>query len=70
MSDWLYTQKRLKLRADCLSNLLHKYGWELDENKLPKYPMETMHNCAHDWVSQGNNTPIGIASYFLDNYTG
>jgi hypothetical protein len=70
MSDWLYTEERLQLRADCLSRLLHKFGWELDNNNLPKYPMEALHSCAHDWVSQGNDTPIGITSYFLDYYQG
>ena len=70
MSDWLYTEERLALRGECLSRLLHKFGWELNENNLPKYSMQSMHECAHDWVSQGNNTPIGITSHYLNYYQG
>jgi hypothetical protein len=70
MSDWLYSEERLNLRAKCLGRLLHKYGWELDELGLPKYPMEQIHSCAHDWVSQGNETDAGILNYFENYYRG
>ena len=69
MSDWLYTEERLELRATCLSTLLHLFGWKLNDNGLPLHSMESLHNCAHDWVSQGNSTHHGIGNYFLKNYT-
>ena len=67
--DWLYNEERLKLRAVCLSTLMKTFGWELNSAGLPKYNMEKIHNCAHDWVSQGHPTAIGINKYFLKNYT-
>jgi len=69
MSDWLYTDDRLKLRSDCLGFLLRKFGWELGANKLPRYSMEHLHNCAHDWVSQGNPSTAGLSDFFLNNYS-
>ena len=70
MSDWLYTEERLRLRSDCLGMLLHNFGWELTEDNLPKHSMETLQGCAHDWVSQGNPSVDGLKEYFLQNYTG
>ena len=68
MSNWLYTEERLKLRADCLGFLLHAYGWKLADSGVPKYSMESLHNCAQDWVSQGNPTTDGLLNYFLQHY--
>jgi len=67
--DWLYTDERLNLRAESLGYLLHWFGWELQPNGLPVHSMESIQNCAHDWVSQGNGTVLGIGDYFLKNYT-
>ena len=68
--DWLYSDERLKLRSNCLNTLLLTFGWELNAAGLPKYNMESLHNCVHDWVSQGNPSSIGINDYFIKNYTG
>ena len=68
MSDWLYTKERLALRAQCLSILLHTFGWDLDKDGLPLHSMKDLHNCAHDWVSQGHPTSRGIDQYFISNY--
>ena len=68
--DWLYSEERLALRAKCLGKLLHKFGWELSESGLPKYSMKTIHSCAHDWVSQGNESENGVLSYFENYYRG
>lgn len=70
MSDWLYSEPRLELRQKCLTRLLTEYGWELNELGLPKYPMEAIHNCAHDWISQGNSTDVGIIVFFQNYYRG
>ena len=70
MSDWLYTEKRLNLRAVCLGSLFRKYGWELNTVGLPRYSMESIYNCAHDWISQGNESEDGILNYYLNHYTG
>jgi hypothetical protein len=70
MSDWLYTEERLNLRAKCLNHLFHKYGWELNSVGLPMHSMEEIYNCAHDWISQGNDSEIGILNYFENYYRG
>ena len=70
MSDWLYSEERLALRAECLGRLFHKYGWEITPSGLPKYSMESLHNCAHDWVSQGHGTSVGILNYYENYYQG
>lgn len=69
-NDWIYSEKRLNFRAECLSTLLSTYGWKLTEDGLPKHSSEKIYNCAHDWVSQGNAESEGINEYFIKNYTG
>ena len=68
--DWLYSDERLTLRANCLNTLLQTFGWELNAAGEPKYSMGKIHACAHDWVSQGHPSSIGINAYFIENYTG
>ena len=70
MSNWLYTEERLALRANCLGFLLHEYGRRTSLNGLPEHNMEAIHSCAHDWVSQGNPTTEGLLNYFLNYYAG
>ena len=70
MSDWLFSDDRLKLRSQCLGILLRNFGWDLDADNLPRHSMEQIYGCAHDWVSQGHNTSEGILDYFETNYTG
>jgi len=70
MSDWLFSDERLKLRSQCLGILLRKFGWDLNTDNLPMHTMEQIQGCAHDWVSQGNDTSDGILDYFKANYTG
>jgi hypothetical protein len=67
-SDWLYSEKRLELRERCLSILLRKFGSEINEDGTPKYPTESIYNCAHDWVSQGHKIPDGIVKYYEAYY--
>ena len=68
--DWLYSEQRLALRAKCLSTMLELFGGRLDKDGAPMYSMESIHNCVHDWVSQGHPNHHGIGNYFLRNYTG
>ena len=68
--DWLYSPDRMELRENCLSVLLHKYGSVLKEDKTPKFSTESIYNCAHDWVSQGHPSPMGIVAYYEAYYRG
>jgi hypothetical protein len=66
--DWRYNDDRMNIREQCLKILLLKYGSNL-EKSLPKYSSQSIYECAHDWVSQGNNTSSGIIKYYEAYYT-
>ena len=66
--DWRYTDERLAIRGEALSILLKCYGCDLNSSRLSKYKSQAIYECAHDWVSQGNNDCDGILDYFKNNY--
>ena len=61
--DWLYSPERMKLRESVLNILLSKYGGLLNDDGTPKYSPESIYACAHDWVSQGPPTSMGVVAY-------
>jgi hypothetical protein len=65
--DWRYEEDRLKLRGEVLKILLSKFGGPM-EGCVPKYSTQSIYECAHDWVSQGNKTSFGIVKYFEAYY--
>ena len=66
--DWRYSEQKLALREQALKVLLAKYGGQM-EGILPKYTTQSMYECAHDWVSQGNVSTAGIISYYKAYYS-
>ena len=62
--DWRYSDDKLKLRQQALTILLAKYGSELDSTRKSKYTSQSIYECAHDWVSQGNVNCNGITAYY------
>ena len=68
VDDWRYSKEKLKLREQALLILLSRYGTELDNTRKSKYTNQSIYECAHDWVSQGNNDCDGILDYFKKNY--
>jgi hypothetical protein len=66
--DWRYSDDRMKVRESALKILMTKFGHQL-ENGVPKYSPQSIYECAHDWVSQGNNTTFGIVKYYEAYYT-
>ena len=66
--DWRYSDDRMKVRESALKILLTRFGHQL-ENGIPKYSSQSIYECAHDWVSQGNNTTFGIVKYYEAYYT-
>ena len=66
--DWRYSEQKLALREQALNVLLAKYGGQM-EGILPKYTTQSMYECAHDWVSQGNVSTAGIISYYKAYYS-
>ena len=66
--DWRYSNDRMLLRELALSTLLKSFGSDLDKNGEPVYSMRSIVECAHDWVSQGNDKLDGIESHFQTHY--
>ena len=65
--DWRYSDDRMKLRGEVIKILLTKFGHQL-EGGSPKYSNQSIYECAHDWVSQGNATVFGIVKYYEAYY--
>ena len=69
-NDWRYDDDRMKIRETVLSVLLRKYGEHINEDGTPVNSTESIYNCAHDWVSQGNVRTDGIIKYYEAYYKG
>ena len=69
VEDWRYAEDRLEIRQKVYSFLLTRFGSEIDENGEPIHSMQSISECAHDWVSQGNINTSGIVKYFEAYYT-
>ena len=67
--DWRYSDERMKLREQALNLLLTRFGSELDSEGEPVYSNQSIYECAHDWVSQGNVTTSGLVKYYQAYYT-
>ena len=67
--DWRYSEERMKLRDQALRILLSRFGSDLNEEGEPKYTNQSMYECAHDWVSQGNMGTSGLVKYYQAYYT-
>ena len=67
--DWRYSEERMKLRDQALRILLSRFGSDLNEEGEPKYTNQSMYECAHDWVSQGNVSTSGLVKYYQAYYT-
>jgi hypothetical protein len=59
----------MELRQKVYTILLARFGSQLDSNGEPLYSMESITECAHDWVSQGNARTDGIVKYYQAYYT-
>jgi len=58
----------MKIRQQVLNVLLKRFGSELTESGEPKYANQSIYECAHDWVSQGNVNSNGIVKYYQAYY--
>ena len=68
IDDWRYSDQKVKIRQQALTILLQKYGSELDSTIKSKYTNQSIYECAHDWVSQGNVNCNGITKYYEAYY--
>jgi len=67
IDDWRYSDQKMKIREQALKVLLAKFGAALEEGS-PKYSNQSIYECAHDWVSQGNMHTAGIVKYYEAYY--
>ena len=70
IEDWRYSDFKMQLRRQALSLLIKRFGSELNENGEPKYSNQSIYECVHDWVSQGNKRTDGLVKYYQAYYTG
>ena len=66
-NDWRYDDQRLKIREQALRVLMSKFS-NVMINHVPKYSSQSIYECAHDWVSQGNTSTSGIVKYYEAYY--
>ena len=69
VEDWRYSDFKMQLRRQALSLLIKSFGSELNENGEPKYSNQSIYECVHDWVSQGNKRTDGLVKYYQAYYT-
>ena len=67
IDDWRYSDQKMKVREQALTVLFAKFGAPL-EGGTPKYSNQSIYECAHDWVSQGNMHTAGIVKYYEAYY--
>ena len=67
IDDWRYSDYKMKVREQGLQVLLSKFGGEM-EGQTPKYSSQSIYECVHDWVSQGNMNTAGIVKYYEAYY--
>ena len=66
--DWRYSDERMELRKKSYLLLLSQFGSQIDLNGKPVYSMQSITECAHDWVSQGNSNTDGLVTCYQTNY--
>ena len=67
--DWRYSEERMDLREKAYNLLLTRFGSQLDADGEPLYTMQSITECSHDWVSQGNVSTSGLVKYYQAYYT-
>ena len=67
-TDWRYIDERMNVREQGLSILLKRFGSGNNPNGSPCHSSQSIYECVHDWVSQGNMTTSGIVAYYKAYY--
>ena len=66
--DWRYADERMDVRGKALSILLKRFGSGNNPDGSPRHSSQSIYECVHDWVSQGNMTTSGIVAYYKAYY--
>ena len=67
-TDWRYSDERMDVRTQGLNILFKKFGSEICSDGSPRYSNQSIYECVHDWVSQGNMRTDGIVVYYKAYY--
>ena len=67
-TDWRYIDERMNVREQGLSILLKRFGSGNNPDGSPCQSSQSIYECVHDWVSQGNMTTSGIVAYYKAYY--
>ena len=67
-TDWRYIDERMNVREQGLSILLKRFGSGNKPDGSPCHSSQSIYECVHDWVSQGNMTTSGIVAYYKAYY--
>ena len=66
--DWRYSDERMDVRTQGLNILLKKFGSQICSDGSPRYSNQSIYECIHDWVSQGNVNTSGLVKYYEAYY--
>lgn len=67
-NDWRYSDDRMNVRTQGLNILLKKFGSEISSDGSPLHSNQSIYECVHDWVSQGNARTDGIVAFYEAYY--
>ena len=67
--DWRYSDDRMALRTSSLNILLKRFGSKICSDGSPRYSNQSIYECVHDWVSQGNVNSNSIIKYYEEYYS-
>ena len=67
-TDWRYIDERMNVREQGLSILLKRFGSGNNSDGSPRHSSQSIYECVHDWVSQGNMITSGIVAYYKAYY--
>ena len=66
--DWRYSDERMDVRTQGLNILLKRFGSQICSDGSPRYSNQSIYECIHDWVSQGNVNTSGLVKYYEAYY--
>ena len=67
--DWRYSEDRMSLRTNAINILFKKFGSQINSDGSPKYSNQSIYECVHDYISQGNVNTNGIVKYYGAYYS-
>lgn len=63
--EWLHSEEKLALRAECLAFLLKAFGGQLAPSGEPLHNPRHLYEACHDYLSHGNTHVAGVVPFYL-----